>query len=218
LLAVPLVGLYELGIFMAWMGMGPSRPPLEWRVIWPRIRIALIVFLALLLLREPISGYWLGQKANERLYAGAADGRPDIRAEAGKLLGTPVHHAYRVWESGDVVLVACSTDGGVRVLRLEIGRQQTIPLAHDVDRLAVGFVQTGMAIYDFTVPNEVPYADVVPELLVGLEFGSEAVTVATRALLEGISGEGLGLDDEGARKAFQEWYEAHRDGKMQQRR
>jgi hypothetical protein len=100
----------------------------------------------------------------------------------------------------------------------EIGRQQTIPLAHDVDRLAVGFVQTGMAIYDFTVPDEVPYADVVPELLGGLEFGSEAVTVATRALLEGISGEGSGLDDEGARKAFQEWYEAHRDGKMQQRR
>ena len=236
LMAMPLIGLYELGIYLSWLGMGKDRPPVVWKQIKPRVFKLVAVLALLAVLWTPLTNEWKKQKADERLYE-QEEGRPDMRVLAGQLLmealkrrvPVEVTTAFRAGGEGREALIACHLEENqdppverkVWVVRVVTTRRSSIPIRSHRDpefgqKLTVGFWSSGAAMFDFYVLPKVQYDEFVPTLLDGYEHGSDRVVEALGPLLADLTGIADTGDPTDSASKWREWYESNKAGTLAQ--
>jgi hypothetical protein len=217
LLGTPLVGLYELGIFLAWIGQGASRAPLDRKVLWQRLRKTLIVVLVGVLLYRPLVTARSHQLADGRVYREAAVSELPMIETLGRIIDAEVTFAIRVTEEGGVALVLAQSARGSEIFEVPPPRWQSVQVLGNVaadgpGRYTVRFAPGGDPLFEFRRLGEVEVARVVPGLLEALEWLSdEDERARVRTLLAEISGERPDGDDDAARAAFAAWFAKHRD-------
>jgi len=222
LLALPLIGLYELGIYLSWIGLGADRPPIDWAEVRPRLKKMLFAVIVLAVLWSPLSDAWNLQRAQDRLYQSEDENRLDVVTFVEQRLQKTVHNAYRAAEEGREALVVCDTDDKVYVFKVRATRRQAVVVDREVRdpdgvRMTVFFNVAGQALFDIVLLDEVAYEEFLPQMLTDFDLGDDEVRRALRPMIEKLSKRGAGLDDEAALEAWRAWSEAHADEKMVQR-
>lgn len=222
LMALPLIGLYELGIYLSWLGMGASRPAIDWSEAKPRLRKMAFALVVVAVAWKPLSDAWQVQRAQDRLYQTEDENRVDVRGIVQDRLKKTVHSAYRASQEGREAIVVCDTDERVYVFKVRAARRQVMIVDRNADdpegvSTTVSYNIAGQALFDIILLNQVPYADFVPQMLSDFALGEEAITEALRPSLEKLTGKGKGLDDDAARAAWSAWFDKHADGELVQR-
>ncbi|NRA96666.1 MAG: twin-arginine translocase subunit TatC [Planctomycetes bacterium] len=222
LLAFPLIGLYEFGIYLSWLALGADRPPIAWAEAKPRLKKVAIVLAIVAIVWTPMSNAWNVQRAQDRLYQSDDENRLDMPRFAEQLLNKTVRAAYRASEVGREAIVVCDTAEKVYVLKArKIRRKAVIVDRMGTDpegiRTTVSYNIAGQALFDIILLYEVGYADFVPQMLDDFERGDEAVCGALRPMLQKLSKKGEGLDDDRALEAWRKWSDAHASDKLVQR-
>lgn len=222
LLASPLVLLYEVGIYLSWLGMGANRPPIDWAAAKPFLKKLLFAAVVIAVLWNPMMDAWQTQRAEERLYQDVEQSRPDVKAIARDVLNTDVLTAYRAAEEGREALVAVETADRVYVFKIRATRQKALVVDRDGTdpegpKRSVTFMPQGQALFEFILLNEVAYREFVPQMIDDLDVDVDEVRSALRSMLEKVTGVGKGLDHDDAKSAFQKWLDAHADDLLKQR-
>ena len=222
LMALPLIGLYELGIYLSWVGMGAARPSLDWGKVRAGLKKPLFVLVVLVVLYQPASNAWRVDRAEGRLFQTDDETRIDVRAFAEDRLNKPVLSAYRAAESGSEAVVVCDTADRAYVFLLRKTRRQAIVVDRSASgpdgvTMTVAFNPAGQSLFDIILVNEIGYSEFVPQMLTDFALGEDAICEALRPILVKLSGAGMDVADDAALQSWRDWYEAHADKVLIQR-
>lgn len=222
LMAAPLIGLYELGIYLSWLSLGKDRPAIDWAAAKPRLKKLLFGVVLVAVAWTPMSSAWQVQQARDRLYQTEDEGRVDVRGLVQEKLGKTVHSAYRAAEQGRVAFVVCDTDDRVYVFKVRATRRKVVIVDRSAkdpegDRMTVSYNIAGQALFDIILVNDIAYSEFVPQMLKDLKLDEESITAALRPMLEKITGAGADQDDDAALDAWSAWYDDHAGDKLVQR-
>lgn len=213
LMALPLVGLYETGIWLAWLGMGSGRTPLRWPLIRRRAAWFTAVALVIFLFRGHIWDLAMAHKVDKRLYEPSATEHPPLDQLASRLLGEPVDGVMvlPVDEPPGSSLVAVLAGHGARVLRLEPRRRtyQVLDREEGGRGLVFDHYRQERPLWRLRLPERVPYQAFVPQLLECLRYGSEKQVQVARSLLARLTGRDPQGGPEEVLKAFRAWFAEH---------
>lgn len=219
LLASPLVLLYELGIVMAWFGLGSDRGKIDWGHVGRTLRKPAILILLLVLLAGPL---------DEIRKADQADGRLLGQAEAAgaldpwrRVLGEEPLTSFVVAEDGPDQWLVIRGSERVAIGKLTRTTRNFIPL--DSDETAEGgptyrfrLVEAGELLLTYQRPSEVAVELVVDGLLGSWEAASEGTVPELTRLLVALTGvDGAGGAERDA--AFADRVRAWRDARAGQR-
>ena len=220
LLALPLVLLYEVGIYLSWIGMGADRPKLNYGAAWPTVRKILVVILVAFLLRHQLVGIWKGGQIKDRVY-GATTERLDVVALTRDLIGCPVTFAMRCSEKGPVAYMAVLADKKPYFVELHSEIQHTMVTSVGRNEQGEATLRAlsaaeGNRVLHLHGPKSYPANLIVPGLLEALRHGDDTTRESAQQILVHLTGEGKGLDTEDALEALEAWWESHPDATFEQ--
>ena len=219
LLAVPLVFLFEVGIFAAWLGMGPERPPIQWRAKWPIVQKTLLVLCLAFLFRDQLYGLWVRSGIDDRVISTSISDaeRANVKGMLEQLLGEPVPFAFRAGEAGQQAWILSQSASGVKVIRLVAMRED--PRLARVGRsasgepeLSVTTLPAGARVYDLTVAAKVPLKELRDSIHLALNHGSDATKTGLHSLLHEWTGVDKELSSEEFLAAVEQWMDQQKDG------
>lgn len=216
LLAVPLCLLYELGIFLVWIGLGKDRTPVPWAVVRRRLRKLAVVVLVLFLFRGPLLDLWHRSRADAGVVAADSKHGPDVERFAGELLGAEVTALYRVVELKTIDRYAVVAGGKFFVIEVEKAWVKDRVTDRRGRGIEVEHNPGGLPVYRFHKPERVPYRDFVPVLLDALKDGSDDTVAVVRPVIEALTGAALDSDRERAVAALSSWYDLRKDAVLEQ--
>ena len=224
LLALPLIALYQFGIFLGWLSLGKNRPSVDWSGRWKLARAILILGGILFLFRSSLSDMWSQQLVGGNLFDASRAESPPVASVGQELLGISILGAYRISEE--------ETGGRGQieqswVLRVKERCYVVALSAQRVDHQVVDRSQATEKIawvdfHHFPQPQvrwrmkklpAIPFGRFIPELLEGLRVGDDDVRAETKAMLALLSGKQPEGDGEEALSVFAKWYE----GRSQER-
>ena len=217
LLATPLVALYEMGLLLAWLSLGPNRPPVNWKAKWPALRKALIVAGLLFVFRGQVAGIWRQQAIDANLYQTEDASKPPLLDIAAKILNERPLGAYRVDADGEDqetwllrLRDRCALTR-LRVLRVDFQVVDRSPRPEE--ERGVEFRHFPQEVFSYRL-TEIPrprHAVFVPRLLEALEGGGDEVREEVRNMLALIAGFEPAGSEEEVLEAFRKWYSEHAD-------
>lgn len=192
LLAVPLCLLYELGIFIAWMGMGEKRPPLDRALLRRNLLKVAAVGALIFIFREEISGFWKGMAADERRPV-ADGGFRDAHAIIGAALEEEVDILLSVNGADDPLCFAArmKKTGRTELVRLTQERRTLQVVDRNGPESVLTWTPAGTTVWKAERLETFEFERFMPGLLQAFRHGSEPIPAEARELLVGLLGEEL---------------------------
>ena len=220
LLAVPLIGLYQLGIFLGWLSLGRDRPPPDWKARWKLARTILIVAGLLFVVRNYLSDMWVREQLDKRLFRVEDREQASLFDVGKKVFGLNFAGAYLVQdESGGAskqalqvwVMRAASR---CYVVNLHMRRVDFQVMDRPPDQpgrwVEFAYYPQRKVIHRMELPEEVPFSEFLPALLEAYDRGSDELRQEVGAMLRLLCGHAPDGDEEKALDAFRKWYEENR--------
>ncbi|MSR74723.1 MAG: twin-arginine translocase subunit TatC [Planctomycetes bacterium] len=194
LLAIPLCLLYELGIFIAWAGMGAQRPPIN-RVALRRglIKLALVIAIVYLMWGHVVD-FWENIQADDRRPAAEA-GFHDARRIVAAALEVDVAVILRTSASDEPLLYAALSAKGPALIALRQDRRALQVIDRSADESVISWTPSGATVWVAEQRREVAWDSILPGLWHAVRNGSEETAADARLLLERFAGL-LPLEDE----------------------
>ncbi len=194
LLAIPLCILYELGIFIAWAGMGANRPPMDPRAVRRGFfRFALVAAIVVLLWGR-ITDFWEGMQADDRRPA-AESGFHDARRIIEEALQTKVDAILRTSSSEEPQLFAVVGSTGPALVSLHQERRALQVVDRTDEQSVIAWTPAGATVWVADRVRSAAWDQLLPGLFQALRYGSEEVVAEARVLFERFAGSVPGADE-----------------------
>jgi sec-independent protein translocase protein TatC len=215
LVAIPLWGLFELGIMLAWFAAGEGRPPVQWgrwrkRALWIAAAAAV-----LFVFRKKIADVWGGVDADARTQS-AASALPWKRVGL-HVLGAPPDGSLRVNDdatSPELVIVSGPRIALVRFVRSE---EPAVVITSESREATAIVVPTGATTWEFRLPADAKLSALGP-VVEALRIGDADTRKVARAIGQAAMGAALPPDDGEAARVLEEWLAPRREAAFPQPR
>jgi len=189
LLAIPLCLLYELGIFIAWMGMGSKRPPIDRAAVRRNLLKLAVVGALVFVFWQNISDFWQSMQADERRPV-ADGGFRDAHAIIGAALQDEIDVLLAANAPDKPICYAAHLKRGERteLVRLTQERRtlQVVDRNQDQSESVLTWTPAGTTVWKAERLDRLPYDEFLPGLLQALRFGTGDVSDEARTLLKGL--------------------------------
>lgn len=208
LVAIPLCGLYELGILGAMAAEGRRRDPIDWRKAWSRLRWIVVALGLAFVFREKIARSYRGLEADGKVESASDDTGLPWREPAREILRAEPEGAYRVSERTDETLLAVVGGGRAALLRFRPSNERSLAVRADSRRFEILAVQAGAVLWRADLPDDVPESVVVEPLIAALENAGDATRLTARRLALALGAPAGDADDAVAAARVREWLAA----------
>jgi hypothetical protein len=205
LVAVPLCGLYELGILGAFAAEGKKRDPIRWRKAWGKLKWVVAALVLLITFRGRIVDAYRAMDADAKVEARSARTAVPWLSVARNVLHAEPEGGYRVRETTGETWIAVAGGGRAALLRFRASTEPSLAVRTDSRSFQILSAPAGAVLWHCDLPTDARTEEVVAPLVAALETGGDETRAMARRILVATTSLPLDVDDRKAAEAVRAW-------------